>query len=93
MTVKTSIKTVKYKSLKKAKKTVAPITVKKAIGKVSYKKLSGKKNFTVNSKTGKITIKKGTKKGTYTVKVRVTAAGSSNYKSLSKTVTVKIKVK
>lgn len=93
MTVKATAKTVKYSQLKKAKQTVSAITVKKAIGKVSYKKTSGKSFFTVNTKTGKITIKKGTQKGTYTIKVKVTAAGNSNYKSASKTVTVKIKVK
>ncbi len=93
MTVKATAKTVKYSQLKKAKQTVSAITVKKAIGKVSYKKTSGKSFFTVNTKTGKITIKKGTKKGAYTIKVKVTAAGNSNYKSASKTVTVKIKVK
>lgn len=93
MTVKATAKTVKYTSLKKAKQTVSAITVKKAIGKVSYKKTSGKSLFTVNSKTGKITIKKGTAKGTYTVKVKVSAAGNSNYKSGSKTVTVKITIK
>ena len=93
MTVKATAKTVKYSKLKNAKQTVSAITVKKAIGKVSYKKTSGKSFFTVNSKTGKITIKKGIAKGTYTVKVKVSAAGSSNYKSGSKTVTVKIKVK
>ena len=35
---------------------------------------------------------KGTKKGKYKIKVKVTAAGNKNYKSLSKTVTVTIKV-
>lgn len=93
MTAKATAKTVKYSQLKNAKQTVSAITVKKAIGKVSYKKTSGKSFFTVNTETGKITIKKGTQKGTYTIKVKVTAAGNSNYKSASKTVTVKIKVK
>ena len=56
-------------------------------------KVSGKARFTVNKKTGKIKIKKGTKKGTYKVKVRVTAAGTDTYQPGSKTATVKIKVK
>ena len=93
MTVKAAAKTVKYSKLKNAKQTVSAITVKKAIGKVNYKKTSGKSFFTVNSKTGKITIKKSTAKGTYSVKVKVTAAGNFNYKSGSKTVTVKITIK
>ena len=51
-----------------------------------------KKYFKV-SKSGKITIKKGLKKGTYKLKVNVTAAGNANYKPLTKTVTVKVKIK
>lgn len=89
VTVKT--KTVKYKKLKKVKQTVAPITVKKAQGKVSYKKLSGAKKLTLKS-NGKVVVKKGAKKGTYTAKIKVTAKGNSKYKSASKTVKLKIKV-
>ena len=37
-------------------------------------------------------IKKGLKKGTYTVKVKVTAAGNANYKKATKTVKLKIMV-
>ena len=36
---------------------------------------------------------KGTKKGTYKMKVTVTAAGNASYKAGTKTVTVKVKVK
>ena len=91
-------KTVKYTKLKKKAVTLKAITVKKAAGKVTYKKVSVSKKkfagrFTVNKKTGKIKVKKGTKKGTYKVKVRVSAAGNKTYKPASKTVTVKIKVK
>ncbi len=47
-----------------------------------------------NAKTGKITVKKGTKKGTYRIKVEVMAAGNGNYlASKAKTVSVKVKVK
>ena len=90
ITVKT--KTVKYKNLKKAKRTVAPITVKKAKGKVKYKKLSGSKKLTLKS-NGTIVVKKGSKKGTYTAKIKVTAKGNSTYKSASKTVKIKVKVR
>ena len=48
---------------------------------------------TVSSKTGKVTVKKGLKKGTYTVKVKVIAAGDNEHDSASKTVTFKVKVK
>lgn len=97
MTVKANAKTAKAKTLKKKAVTLSkPVTVKKAKGAVSYKNVSTQKaakKFTVNAKNGKITLAKGTKKGTYKVKVKVTAAGNKSYKPLSKTVTVKVRVK
>lgn len=95
ITVKAKKVTVKYAKVKKKKQTVAAkkaFTVSKAQGKVTYKKLSGNKKITINS-SGKITVKKKLKKGTYKLKVRVTAAGNTKYKAGSKTVTVTIKVK
>ena len=66
----------------------------KGQGRLTYKKASGSKKITVNKKTGKITAKKGLKKDTYKVKIKVKAAGNSNYKaSAVKTTTVKIQVK
>ena len=56
---------------------------------------SFKKYFKINKKTGMVTIQKNKKmkKGTYTVKVKVKAAGNANYKaSAVKTVTFKVKV-
>ena len=88
-----STKTVKLSKVKKKAQTVKALTVTKNQGKVIYAKVSGKSYFKVNSKTGKITVKKGTPKGKYTVKVKVTAKGNKNYKSKSKTVAVKIVVK
>ena len=46
----------------------------------------------INKKTGKVTIKKGLKKGSYKVKVKITAAGNQIYKKATKTVVFKIKV-
>ncbi len=66
-------------------------TVKKGQGKVTYKKLSGNKKITV-AKTGKVTVKKGLKKGTYKVKVSVKAAGNDKYNPITKKVTFTIKV-
>lgn len=90
-------KTVTFKASKVKKKAQSvkaskAFTVKKAQGKVTYKKTSGSKKIAV-SKAGKVTVKKGTKKGTYKAKVKVTAAGNATYKSGSKTVTLKVKVK
>ncbi len=86
---------VKYSALKKASMTLkrsAVLKVTGAKGKVTYKKVSGTKKITIAKTTGKVTVKKGLKKGTYKVKVKVKAAGTANYKSLTKIVTFKIKV-
>ncbi len=62
-------------------------------GNLTYKKKSGNKKITV-SKKGKLTVKKGLKKGkTYTVKVRVTDNGNNTFNKKSKTVRIKIKIK
>ena len=99
MTVKTSkSKTVSAAKLKKNAVTVKCITVSKAAGTFLYKlsgvkKASFKKYFKVNTKTGKITVKKGLKKGTYTLTVTVTAAGDKNHNKGTKKVSFKIVVK
>ena len=89
--------TVKYSKVKNADKklTVSKVlkTTKKGQGTVTYTKSKGNKKITIAKKTGKVTVKKGLKKGTYTVKVKIKAAGTKNYKALTKTVTFKIKVK
>lgn len=103
MTVKAKTVTVKGKSLKKKSKSIAgtkALTVSKAEGKLSYKLASakkGKKNFgkmfKVDAKTGKVTMKKGLKTGTYMVTVKVRAKGNANYLSSAwKSVTIKVKV-
>ncbi len=47
----------------------------------------------MNKNNGKVTVKKGLKKGIYKIKVTITAAGNSIYRKASRTVTYKIKVK
>ena len=95
---------VKYSKLKKTKQTIKGTAVykftKKGQGKITYRlysakkgKKSYKKYFAVNGKNGTITLKKGLKKGTYTVVVKVKAAGNSKYKAGTKSVKVKIRVK
>ena len=105
ITVKAKTKEVriKYKKLKNKTRKFAvskALTVSRAQGRLSYKLVSAKKggkNFrkkiSVNAKTGKITVKKGLKKGTYKVKVKVRAAGNANYKASAwKTVKFKVRV-
>lgn len=87
---------VKAKTFKKKKKVTfkraKAITVKDAKGKVAYKKVKGNKKILV-AKNGNIVVKKGLKKGTYKIKVSVTASGTAAYKKLTKTVIVTVKVK
>ena len=101
-TLSVKAKTVKIKAAdikKKAKKYDVKkiMTVSKAQGTVTYKlksvtKSKFKKYFKVDAKTGKLTVKKKLKKGTYKVKINVIAAGNDSYKPVTKTVTVKVKV-
>ena len=88
MTVRAAKKTVvKYRVVKRKALIVMPISVKKAEGKASYKLIGGsaksKKALKLNNRTGKITIKKGTKKGMYTIKVKVFTKGTAEYKGAS----------
>jgi uncharacterized coiled-coil protein SlyX len=68
---------------------------KKAKGTVTYTRVAdgSSKYLSVSKTTGKVTVKKGTKAGTYKIKVKVTAAGTSTYAAKSTTVTVTVKVK
>ena len=95
--VKGKTATVKYKKVKKKARTLKVAKVikvtRKGQGKLTYAKASGNKKITINKKTGKVTVKKGLKKGTYKVKVKVTAAGNTNYRKATKQVTFRIKVK
>ena len=94
ITAKTAtLKAGKAKTKKQVIKVSKVMTIKKAMGTKTFKKMSGPKKFSVNKKTGAITVMKGTGKGTYKIKIKVTAKGNTNYKSGSKTVTVKVKIK
>ena len=96
MTAKAANRTASLKTLRTKAVTVArPIAIAKAQGKLSYAKVASGSSaaLTVNKTTGKVTVRKGTKKGTYTIKIKVTAAGNTNYKAGSKTVTCKVVVK
>lgn len=92
-------KTLKVKVGKKAKKTTKKKTFAKSkafkssgnAGKVTYKKVSGNSKITVSS-AGKVTVKKGLKKGTYKVKVDVTDNETFETFASTKTVTVTVKV-
>ena len=95
MTIKAKMVKVKYNKLKKKKMVVKAITVKNAQGTVSYAKVNkgSSAKLSINKKTGKITVKKGTKKGNYKIVVKVTAKGNEKYLKGSKILKVKVKVK
>lgn len=87
--------TVKYKDIKKKKKTLklgVKVNKGKAHGVVTYKVTKypkgAKKCVTVNKK-GVVTIKKGAKKGTY--KIKIMANANAKMKKATKTITIKIK--
>ena len=97
MTVKSANKNFKAKTAKKKAQSYKAITVAKAQGTVTYTakavNAKSKKALTFNKKNGKITVKKKTRKGTYKMKITVTAKGNTNYakSTVTKTVTVKVK--
>lgn len=87
---------VKKSKVKKKKQTLAIsklATISRAQGAVTYTKLGGSGKLSINGTTGKVTVKKKTKKGTYKMHVRITASGNGNYEAASRYVTLTVKVK
>lgn len=92
---------VSYTRLRKKALTIKrrnAIKVSRAKGSVTYKLINVKatkyrKYFKVDPDSGDITLKKGLKKGKYTVRIRVTAAGNNKHKTDSKTVKLIINVR
>ena len=96
LTVKGKTVQIKYKKLKKKAKVFTRkkvLKVSRTIGKVTYTRVKGNKKIKINKKTGKVTVKKGLKKGTYTVNVKVKAAGDANHKAITRKAKFKVKVK
>ena len=92
--IKINKSSVTYKKtvLKKKKQTFK--IEASAKGRITYKKISGDKRLTIGRKSGKVTIKKGSyEKKAYKLKVKITAASTSEYKKATKTFTIKIKVR
>ncbi len=93
ISVSVSKKTYKAATLKKGKKTFNIGAT--ANTKLTYKVTKGSKYITV-SKTGKVTVKKGTPKGTYKIKITAKAqsydaATKTKYNSATKTIKVVVK--
>jgi len=100
ITVTSKTAKVSYSKLKKATQTVKRsklMSIKSAKGTLSYQLVSVNKAgyagyFKVYSKTGNLKIRKKLPKGTYKLRIKVTAAGNANFNQKSKTVTVKVTV-
>ena len=83
------LKTYKAKSLKR-KKVVFSLKAKTSgNGKLTYKVTKGKSKYITVSKTGKVTLKKGCRKGTY--KITITASATEKYKAATKVISIKVK--
>ena len=105
LSVKGKTAKVKFGKLKKKDQVLSVSKIitgtKTGHGKMSYKLVSAKKgsksfskHFKVKAGTGKLTVKKGLKKGTYKLKVKVRAAGDKVFRaSPARTVTIKIIIK
>lgn len=85
--VKVVTKNVKAKQLRR--KAVTFSIKASAKGKITCRKVSGSKKLTI-SKTGKVKIKKGTKKGTYEIKVKITASAKAGYPMTTVTKTIRV---
>ena len=94
-------KTVKLKAKKLRKKSVKvkpskAYSITGAKGKLTFKKVKVnkkkyRKKFLVNKSTGRITVKKGVRKGVYQVTVRIHAAGDEHH--APKIVKVKVRIR
>ena len=90
--IATAKRTLKASKVKKKAKYLAVLKANGVKGKKTFKKMSGSKKLTI-TKTGKIKVKKGTKKGTYKIRVKLTSAATANWKAKSVTKTIKVVVK
>ena len=93
--VKSKTVNVAYSKLRAKNQSVSAskaFGIAKAQGALTCKKVSGNAKIKV-SKTGKVIVGRGLAKGSYEIKVKVSASGNSNYKSVTKTVKLTIRVK
>jgi hypothetical protein len=97
LSVKSRTAKISYRKLKKKSRTLVVSKVirfkNKGVGQLTYTAVSNSRKISINKKTGTVTLKKGIKKGTYKLKVKVRADGNNNYNAVAKTVTAKIIVK
>ena len=90
---KLTSKNVSYNALRKKAQVFTLGASATGKGTLTYAKTAGSSAFTVNKTNGKITVKKGLKKGTYKIKVKISSKATANYNAGTKTVLVTVKVK
>ncbi|MBQ9001698.1 MAG: sirohydrochlorin cobaltochelatase [Eggerthellaceae bacterium] len=89
----TKTKSLKVKSLKKKAASFTAIKLT-TDGKATWKVIKNSNKKAISFKAGKVTVMKGTAKGTYTLKVQASAKAGKNYKALNaKTYKITVKVK
>ena len=87
---------VNYKKLKRNNIVIARqqvLKIEQNEGLLFFKKSSGNNKILINTATGSVKVSKGLKKGSYNIRVKVTAKGNKNYQAGSQTATVRIVVK
>lgn len=89
ITVKKAVPTYKAASLKNNAKKFS--LGAKAKGKLTYKVVKGSKKNIVVDKNGKVTLKKGCKKGTYKVKISAAQTRDGHYKKATRTIKIVVK--
>ncbi|MBQ0041182.1 MAG: cadherin repeat domain-containing protein [Clostridiales bacterium] len=88
-----SSKTFKAKKLKKAAKSFTVKAEALSGAAVSYKLINANSKIKIDKASGKITLKKGLKKGTYKIKVKAYVQAGLGYGAASETQSITVKVK
>jgi hypothetical protein len=88
-------KTIKVKKAKKTKKAASfsVAAIADSGNAITYVLTSPTNKIVIDSATGKITVKKGLKKGTYKLTVKAKTAAGNGYKAAKESVQVTVKVK
>lgn len=84
---------VSYAKVRKASRKLAVKFVASGKGACTWAAAKAARGKVSIAKNGKVTVKKGTPKGTYALKVKVKAAAKGNYRATAGTVVLKIRVK
>ncbi len=87
------MKTVSFNKLNRGAQYTSKVVIKGAYSTLKFANASKSKVLSVDSKTGRIKVNKGAKKGLYKIKIKVTASANANFAAASKSFIVTVKVK